>query len=197
MTRLLSMRAYRLARFALLFTLPLAVVPQAKATTIFLDFVTSSTNDKFGANTTQADLAFLFGFNTLNNTQIQSALLDAVINDFLGFPTTGANALSPLPNGKQLNVNFLLTGTASVDPEFYLLDIGNGSSSFFGQACLACIRSSLGAGPDLLTPNGARVGSIISNFIATSLASLATTDAQRPNQHARRSTYPGSRLRLL
>ena len=126
MTRLLSMRAYRPAQVALLFTLPLAVVPQAKATTIFL-----------------------------------------------------------------------LTGTASVDPEFYLLDIGNGSSAFLGQACQSCIRTSLGAGPDLLTPNGARVGSIISNFIATSLASLATTDAQRLNQHARRSTYPGSRLRLL
>lgn len=176
MTRLLSLR---LAHLSLLFALPLAVSPQAKATTIFLDFVTSSTNDAFAVNTTQADFVTEFGFVSLNNTQIKNALLNAVIYDFLGYPTTGANALSPLPNGKQLNVNFLLAGTASADPEFYLLDIGNGSSSFFGQACLACIRTNIGGGPS--APNGARFGSIISNAIATSLASLATSDAQRLN----------------
>ncbi len=171
----------RLRQFALIFALSLALVPRARATTIFLDFVTSSTTDILtpSATTTQADLAVLFSFSTLNNTQIQSALLNAVMNDFLGYPTVAANAGSPLPNGKQLNVNFLLAGTSSLDPEFYFIDIGNGSYSFLGQACLACIRTSIGGAPTV--PNGARVGSIISNTIATSLASLATTDAQRLN----------------
>ncbi len=168
----------RLRQLALLFALSLALVPQARATTIFLDFVTSSTTDILlpSATTTQADLAALFSFSSLNNAQIKSALLDAVINDFLGYPTVGTNALSPLPNGKQLNVNFLLAGTASLDPEFYYIDIGNGAYSFLGQACLGCIR-----GGPTFAPNGARVGSIISNTIATQLASLATTDAQRLN----------------
>ena len=169
----------RFFHYALLLTLPLAAVPDAQATTIFLDFVNSSTTDVFAVNTTQANFVSEFGFVSLNNSQVKSALLNAVINDFLGYPSVGTNAQSTLPNGKQLNVNFLLAGTASVDPEFYLLDIGDGSSSFLGQACLACIRTSIGGGPT--ASNGARVGSIISNTIASSFASLATTDTQRLN----------------
>ncbi len=181
MARLFGMPGVRHAakgfvRIALILALAAGAMPQAKAVTVFLDFVTSNTADMFGVTTTTANLVTAFGFTTLDAAQVQASLLSAVQTDYLGYPTIGVNGSSPLPDGRQLNIDFLIYGTPSLDPQFHYVNIGNdvGSNSFFGQACLGCVRG--GA----LAANGTRVGSILANTIAT-LASLATTDAERIN----------------
>ena len=137
---------FRLQWAPIALALFLALAPLAQATTMFLDFVTSNTTDNFNVQTTPANLATEFGFTGLNNAQIQFALLGAVRNDYLGYPTVGANPSSTLPNGQQLNVNILLAGTSTSDTSFFFVDIGdNSTANFLGQACLACVAGS-GAG---------------------------------------------------
>lgn len=182
-----QMRLPRSLAFGFLLASLTAVVPPrpARALTIGLDFVTGATTDAIGVTTVAADYA-PFGFS-LGTAQIQDTILNAVITDYLGFPTVVANPLSPLPAGKQLDINFVkasdnLTPPANGDTQFFFVAIGNRTSSsdtFFGQACLACVRTSGGAGPTGVG-NGTTVGSILVDNIA-SLANLATDDTHRIN----------------
>jgi len=151
--------------------------------TFELDFVSGPTTDIFNVGTTTANFA-PYGFR-LNLPEIQAGALAAVNNDFLGYPTLGANANSPLPNGKQLNINFevstALTAPVNGDSEYYYVAIGTnttGNSSLFGQACQSCVRMPFLTGPSV--PNHSVLGSILTDRIAT-LAGLASTDAARIN----------------
>jgi hypothetical protein len=58
---------------------------------------------RLGGTTTASFAPYAFGINL---PQIEAGALAAVNNNFLAYPTVGANANSPLPNGKQLNMNF-------------------------------------------------------------------------------------------
>jgi hypothetical protein len=102
-------RVFRSAAIGLTLGVGLTVgAPRPGLTLTFeLDFVSGPTTDIFGVGTTIANFT-PYGFG-LNLTQIQQAALAAVDNDFLGYPTVGADANSPLPNGRQLNVNFEVT----------------------------------------------------------------------------------------
>jgi hypothetical protein len=151
--------------------------------TFELDFVSGPTTDINGVGTTTANFA-PYGFG-LNLAQIQAAALAAVNNDYLGYPTVGANASSPLPNNKELNIKFEVTNALTVpvngDPEYYYVAIGTNTTGngFFGQACLGCVRIAPLTGPNGVA-NHSIVGSILTNNIA-SLAGLASTDAERIN----------------
>ena len=165
---------------AVLLTLVFGLMSGAKATTLYLNFVTGPSSDIFAVGTTTANFT-PYGFTGMTTLQIQQAILAAVQQDFLGYPTVGADPSSPLPNGKQLDIDFLLASDPSNgDPEFYHLNIGGNTTgdTFLGQACFECIRNSLGGGPSV--SNGAIIGSILVNNIAA-LAGLATTDAERIN----------------
>ncbi len=172
----------------LAFAALLAVTPPrpAEALTITLDFVTGATTDALGVGTIAADYT-AFGFTSMSTAQIQSAILSAVVTDYLGFPTVVADALSPLPANKQLNINFTqgsnnTTPPGNGDSAYFYVAIGkkaNVGDTFLGQACDSCVRTSAGAGPTGV-PNGATVGSILVDNIAA-LAGLASTDAQRIN----------------
>jgi hypothetical protein len=170
--------------FAVLTTF-VAASRDAQALTIGLDFVTGGTNDIFGVGTTTGTYA-TFGFTGMNTAQIHSAILTAVQVDYLGYPTVGANPSSPLANGKQLRIDFVLAShlgpPVSSDPEFYFVAIGNNTTGdgFLGQACLGCVRNAVGTGPNFGVANGAVVGSVLVNNI-DDLASLASSDAQRIN----------------
>lgn len=157
----------------------------AEALTISLDFVTGATTDIFGVGTTTANYA-PYGFTSMSTAQIQIALLAAVTGDYLGFPTTGANALSNLPNGKALNINFVM-GNSTANPgngdtEWYFVAIGDitTAGTFLGQACYQCVRKPVLTGPNFGLSNGSLVGSILVDNVA-GLAGLAGSDAQRIN----------------
>ena len=157
--------------------------PSASALTLGLDFVTTGTSDIFGVGTTTANYSG-YGFIGMTTAEIQQALLDAVIEDFRGYPTVGANGFSPLQNGLGLNINFALSTNQSAplngDMEYYFIAMGTGISSypFLGQACLGCVRNA-GLTPASVSV-GALVGSVLVDSIQT-LAFLASTNAERIN----------------
>lgn len=163
----------------------LATPRDADALTISLDFVSGTTIDLFGVATTPADYSG-FGYTGLTTTQIQAGILTAVTHDYLGFPSMGVDAASPLPVGRELNINFVMASSATApsngDTEYYHVAIGTkiGAHDFLGQACLSCVRDEFGNGPGFGVTNGRIVGSILVDNIAA-LAALATTDAQRIN----------------
>jgi hypothetical protein len=114
---------------------------------------------------------------------VRNATLAAVTQDYLGFPSFGTNASSPLPAGKELNINFTfsngLTGPGNGDTEWYYMAIGdaNPNQGFLGQACLGCVRNAAGVSS---VANGTIFGSTLTDSIS-GLLSLATNDQQRIN----------------
>ena len=172
------------ASAALAFGLAAATPDDAKALTVSLNFVSSLTTDMFGVKTNTANYT-PYGFTGMNTAQIQAAILSSLIDDYLGYPTIGADASSPLPVGKELDINFVIGSGApsNGDSEYYYVAIGNRAEpyGFLGQACLSCVRDETsGTGPNGVS-NGAIVGSILVDNIALSLASLASSDDERIN----------------
>jgi hypothetical protein len=167
---------------ALVAGLSMATPKPAQALTVVLDFVPSATTDIFGVGTLAENFS-TWGFTGLNLAGVRNAVLNAVTNDYLGYATVGANAASPLPNGKELNINFTtsvgLTGPGNGDTEWYYMAIGdaNPNKSFLGQACLSCVRNGSGVAS---VANGSIFGSTLTDSIF-GLLSLATSDAQRIN----------------
>lgn len=181
-----SPRRLLAAAFAFAASMTAAACNPAQALTISLDFVTGATTDIAGVGTTAANYA-PFGFTGLNTAQIQSSILAAVVMDYLGFPTVSGDPLSPLGAGKQLDIDFVLGNStaapANGDSEYYFVAIGTRASlgdTFLGQACIECVRTATGAGPNGTT-SGKIVGSILVDNIASALADLASTDLQRVN----------------
>ena len=177
----LALGGKSLAMTAFLLTSAAGLAPEAQAATIFLDFVGAPTTDIFGTGTTAADFS-PYSFSSMTTSQIHTSILEAVQLDFLGYPNLGGDVSSPLPIGKRLDIDFLLAGTFSADPEYYFFNIGANTTAdgFFGAACLACVRNASGAGPNFGVVTGDVVGSILVDNIA-GLAGLATTDTQRIN----------------
>jgi hypothetical protein len=181
-TRLLQRSKALLLTTALASGLVIATPKPAQALTIVLDFVSAATTDQFGVGTLPETFS-TWGFTGLSLPGVRAAVLDAVKADYLGFPTLGANPASPLPNGKELNINFVTsigqTLPGNGDSEWYYMAIGdaNPNQGFFGQACLGCVRSSSGVSS---IANGTIFGSTLTDTIS-GLLSLATSDAQRIN----------------
>ncbi len=163
--------------------LALAAVP-AQALTVVLNFVNVATTDRNNVGTLPETFAS-WGFTGLNLDAVRSATLAAVTNDYLGYPTFATNASSPLPAGKELNINFTwsngLTGPGNGDTEWYYMAIGdaNPNQSFLGQACLGCVRNASGVST---VANGTIFGSTLTDSLGSaSLLALATNDQQRIN----------------
>jgi len=174
-------RRSTLAGLAAALLLGAAAAPQpAQALTIVLNFVDGSTTDRNGV-TTIAETFASWGFTTLDLAGVRQATLDAVLDDYLGFPSFGSNALSPLPDGRELDINFTisngLTGPGNGDTEWYVMAIGDASPNqgFLGQACLGCVRNSAGVAT---VANGTIFGSSLTDTIA-GLLPLASNDQQR------------------
>lgn len=139
--------------------------------TIVLDFNDASqanTSTYFGDVVTTFDPAD-FGLTLGDLPSLQAAVLAGVEADFWGIPTSDLNALSTIPTGMQLDIDFVL-GDAGIlpsngDPEYFVMQIGtdvNGLTSL-GRACTNCIRNSSGGGPTR-TP-GTIVGSVFTENI--------------------------------
>lgn len=158
--------------------------PNAAALSFGLNFVTTNSSDLFGAQTSAADFS-AFGFVGMTDNDIQTAVLNAVIADYLAFPSVALNSSSPLGAGLALNVSFFLTSTYSApangDTEYFFINfgMGNGSMTALGQACDSCVRTAAGTNPGLVV-NGAIVGSVLLDNIG-SMAWMASTNTHRIN----------------
>ena len=167
---------------ALLAAVALTAPQPAQALTIMLNFVTASSTDRNGVTTTPESFAS-WGFTTLDVNGVRNAVLASVMADYLAYPTSDVNPLSPLPAGRELNIHFEIslgqTTPLNGDPEFFYMNIGdaNPNVSFLGQACLGCVRNASGVAT---VPVGSIFGSTVTDTIA-SLLSLATTDEHRIN----------------
>lgn len=163
--------------------LGLAGAMPAQALTIVLNFVNAPTTDINGVRTTPETFASWGFTGLLTLDAIRNATLAAVQTDYLAYPNAAQNPLSPLPVGKQLDIDFVwssgLTGPNNGDADYFYVDIGdaNPNQGFLGQACLDCVRNSAGLSSQ---PAGAVVGSILSDSIAA-LLNLAGNDTQRIN----------------
>ncbi len=154
----------------------------AHALTVLLDFVSGPTTDLFGVGTIPESFAS-WGFTGMSLNDVREATLDAVMQDYLAYPSVGTNASSPLADGYQLNIRFEWsngqTAPTNGDTEWYFMAIGDAqpNEGFLGQACLGCVRNASGVSS---AANGSIVGSVLTDTIS-GLLSLATSNEQRIN----------------
>ncbi len=154
----------------------------AQALTIVLNFVNTSSVDRNGVGSLPESFAS-WGFTSYDLAGIRLATLAAVQRNYLAYPTSDVDPLSPLPAGMELNLNLTfsngLVGPGNGDSEYYYMNIGdaNPNVGFLGQACLGCVRNASGL-PTVAV--GTIFGSTLTDSIA-SLLPLATNDAQRIN----------------
>jgi hypothetical protein len=102
-----------------------------------------------------------FGFAAGQDATLEQAILNEVITDYLGIPTISQNANSVIPDGMELNVDFVL-GTPGTTPsngatEFYFVSIGDANpdqGGIFGVAFQDIVRSGAGTGPNFGATNG-------------------------------------------
>jgi PEP-CTERM motif len=166
---------------AAVLTLGLAT-EKAEALTVMLNFVAAPSTDRNNVGTLPETFAS-WGFVGMSLTDIRNATLAAVQNHYLGYPSFATNALSPLPEGFELDIDFEWSNgqTAPVngDTEWYYMNIGdaNPNQGFLGQACLGCVRNSAG---NSSVANGTMFGSTLTDTIS-GLLNLATSNEQRIN----------------
>lgn len=155
---------------------------RAEALTVMLNFVAGPSTDRNNVGTLPETFAS-WGFVGMSLTDIRNATLAAVQNHYLGYPSFATNALSPLPAGFELDIDFEWSNgqTAPVngDTEWYYMNIGdaNPNQGFLGQACLGCVRNSVG---NSTVANGTMFGSTLTDTIS-GLLNLATNNEQRIN----------------
>lgn len=146
--------------------------------TIVLDFKTAAagnttaiTGDVVGAFDAAA-----FGFaTTAAADQLIQSIVTELNHDYHDIPTTGMNGLSPIPDGKMLDIDFV-TGVIGQPPpngasEYYYVQIGtavsgpNAGSGTLGVAILNAVRNAAGAADPYGYGVGAIVGSVFTNAI--------------------------------
>ncbi len=155
---------------------------RAEALTVMLNFVNAPTTDRNGVSSLPETFAS-WGFTGMTVTDIRNATLAAVQNHYLAYPSFATNALSPLPAGFELDIDFEwssgTTAPVSGDTEWYYMAIGdaNPNQGFLGQACLGCVRNSSGVST---VANGTIFGSSLTDSIS-GLLNLATNNQQRIN----------------
>lgn len=166
---------------AAVLTLGLAT-ERAEALTVMLNFVAAPSTDRNNVGTLPETFAS-WGFVGMSLNDIRNATLAAVQNHYLGYPSFATNALSPLPAGFELDIDFEWsngqTAPVSGDTEWYYMNIGdaNPNQGFLGQACLGCVRNINGVAS---VANGTMFGSTLTDTIS-GLLNLATSNEQRIN----------------
>ena len=157
--------------------------------TFILDFDSIAT-DIFGQETGAFDHS-TYGFTGMNNADVQLAVLTAVTDHFLSYPTVSQDPNSPLPDGFELDWNFEIgtvgNGPSNGDTEYYYIKIGTGLSgsnatnqNVFGAACLSCVRNAAGNGPNFGVQTGDIVGAVWTDHI-DNIANLASNNSQLVN----------------
>jgi hypothetical protein len=148
--------------------------------TIVLDFVDSAQGSVVDANglTVNPFDVTAYGFAASDFDMVTNAILQTVENYYLSIPTVADNALSPIPENMQLDVDFVI-GDAGVTPsngatEYYAITIGDSAAALGGLAGLAAdignIRNAQGQGPGqgisgVPQANGASAAGVYTNGI--------------------------------
>lgn len=127
--------------------------------TIVLDFIDpgqGSVVDALGRTVNPFDVS-LYGFAPADFDTVTNAILETVQNHYRSIPTVGENALSPIPDDMELDLNFVI-GDTGVAPsngatEYYVVTIGDSAANLGGLAGQAAdignIRNATGQGPGL------------------------------------------------
>ena len=98
-----------------------------------------------------------FGFAASDFDTVTNAVLQTIQNAYASIPTVGQDARSPIPDGMELNLDFVIgdTGTAPSNgaTEYYVLTIGDLSTpqgGLLGQSAdIGNIRNANGQGPGM------------------------------------------------
>ncbi|MEP3479411.1 MAG: right-handed parallel beta-helix repeat-containing protein [Fuerstiella sp.] len=145
------------------------------ALTLVLDFIEPGqnvTDTFFGGQFGDFDVTG-FGFDQGDFGLITNSVLDRVTTQFQQIPTVGQDSRSPIPDGQQLAIDFVIGDIGDVPSngatEFYTAVIGENTSppaGVLGVATLAAIRDATGAGPNFGFVNGDITSNIYSNSIA-------------------------------
>jgi hypothetical protein len=159
----------RIAGAALAIGLCSAGVQSASALTFVIDFkeaAQGTTADMFGAQATDFNVVS-YGFAAGDYALVTSSIIAALEQDFRGIVTSGFNVLSPIPDGQELDIDFVIGdiggGASNGDTDFYYVQVGSSvSDSFLGQACLGCVRGN---------PFGA-VGSVVASIFTDNINAL-------------------------
>ena len=168
----------------------------APTLTFLLDFVEAgqTINDPFFSlgNMTPFDVTG-FGFAATDFNLVTSAVLDTVRDTYYGIPTVGNDVRSPIPDGQQLDLNFVIGDLGSAPSigatEYYTTVIGGttvSSGGVTGVAWGSSVRDAAGNGPNLGFTDGAHVASVFSDTINT-IGGLTPADIihrdEAPGQH--------------
>lgn len=125
--------------------------------TIVLDFVDPSQGsvvDALGRTVNPFDVT-AYGFQAGDFGLVTNAILQTVRNHYSSIPTSGMNPNSPIPDGFELNLDFVI-GDAGVAPsngatEYYVVTIGDSAMDLGGLAGQAAdignVRNAMGNGP--------------------------------------------------
>ena len=125
--------------------------------TIVLDFIDPGQVSEIDINGRQVDTFNIgpYGFGAAQYDQVTNAIMATVQEYFRNVPTASQNPLSPIPDGQELNLDFII-GDTGVAPsngatEYYVLTIGDSAVPLGGLAGQAGdignIRNALGQGP--------------------------------------------------
>lgn len=164
------------------------VLNTAPTLTYVLDFVEAgqTITDPFGGGVFTPFDVTSFGFAATDYDLVTNAVLDTVRQHYYSIPTTGADSRSPLPDGRQLDVNFVI-GDLGAAPaigatEFYTTVIGTAPSApALGVAFLSAVRDAGGNGPLPGFTNGSHVASVYTNSIV-GLGGLTPADIVIPDE---------------
>jgi hypothetical protein len=163
-----------------------AVLNSAPTLTYVLDFVDAgqTITDPFGGGVFTPFDVTTFGFATTDYDTVTNAVLDSVRQHYYNIPTVGTDSRSPMPDGQQLDLNFVIGDLGSAPSigatEYYTAVIGSAPTApALGVAFLSAVRDASGNGPNFGFTNGAHVASVYSNQIAT-LGGLTPADVFIP-----------------
>lgn len=144
--------------------------------TIVLDFIDpgqAPVTDIFGVQINPFDVTN-YGFAASDFDLVTNAILDTVRGHFYNIPTVSQDARSPIPDGMQLDIDFVI-GDNGVAPsngatEYYVLNIGDAAASGGIANNIGNVRDANGNGPnpDLFgnpTLNGDDVAQVYANSL--------------------------------
>lgn len=149
------------------------------ALTIVLDFIDpgqTPVTDIFGVTMNAFDVTN-YGFASTDFDTVTNAVLQTVESHFHSIPTVSQNSASPIPDGMELDIDFVI-GDNGVAPsngatEYYVMNIGDAGGPIGGIAnAIGAVRDANGVGPnpDLFgnpIVNGDDVASLYVDSLAT------------------------------
>lgn len=114
-----------------------------------------------------------FGFAATDFDLVTSNVLQTIENQFYGIPTISQDPRSPMPDGQQLDIDFVIGNLGEAPSngatEFYTIVIGDTTGATNGTAglgFLGIVRDALGNGPNFGAANGDNVASVYTSEIS-------------------------------